>query len=108
SGWNKPWEWLGRSCFPQERCEYGPILRWGEVATPGDQTADAHGMLRHQVATHRARALLAPPADGALTSTGSSIQRPSWRSFPSPRTAHAMPEIPAIQKPESQTRGYTL
>lgn len=60
------------------------------------------------VSTHRTIALFDPPADGALTGIVGAIKRFPFGSFPRAVARQAVPEIPPIQKQESETIGQTL
>ena len=98
----------GSSCLLQESCHVSSVLRIEEVATPGEQATDAHRILGHLVATHGVIAFFDPPADGALTGIVGAIERFPFGSFPFAIARQAMPQVPAIQKQESQTIGQTL
>ncbi len=95
----------GSSCLLQEHWQVGSVLRREEVATPGKQATNAHGILRNLVATHRAIALFDPPTDGTLTSIVGAIEGFPFGSFPLAIARQAMPQVPAIQKQEPQAIG---
>jgi len=84
------------------------VLRIEEVATPGKQATDAHRMLRHLVAPHRAIALFDPPADGTLRGIVGAIEGFPFGSFPRAVARQARPQVPAIQKQEPQAIGEAL
>ena len=84
-----------RSGLLQEPCQDGSVLRIEEVATPGKQATDAHGILGHLVATHGTIAFFDPPADGTLKSIIGAIKRFSCGSFPRAVPRQAMPQVPA-------------
>src|SRR5260370_41882812 len=107
------------------RVDYMTVMRWIRTGlldveairqgkrnrhrfTPGQQATDAHRMLGHLVATHRAIALLDPPANGTLTAIVGAIEGFSLGSFPLAIACQAMPEVPAIQKQEPQAIGQSL
>ena len=97
-----------RSGLLQEPCQIGTVLSIEEVATPGKPPTNAHRVLRHFVAPHRAIALFDPPADGALRGVVGAIERFALGPFPGAVARQAMPEIPTIQKQESETICQTL
>ena len=91
----------------QQPFQIGSVLTSQEVATPGQEATDPHGILRHFVAAHTAIALFDPPADGPLSCIISAIKRFSFGAFPVPIARQAMPEIPAIEKQEPQAISQT-
>ena len=87
-----------RSGVLQKHRQIGSVLGREEVATPGEQTTDAHRILRHLVATHTAIAFFDPPANGTLTGIVGPIERFPVGPFPLAVTRQTMPQVPSIEK----------
>ena len=92
-------------CLLRESWQVSSVLRIEEVATPSKEATDAHRILGHFVATHRAIAFFDPPADGTLTGIVGAIERFSLRPFPLAIARQAMPEMEA--DPETRAAGDT-
>src|SRR2546430_17591899 len=105
------WEGEGKPCvlpvcirLPKQQGQVGPTPA-KKVAAPSQKTADAQGILRHLVAAHRAIAFLDPPANGALASIIGAIQLLAVGSTPLAIARQTAPQVPAIQKHETQPIG---
>jgi hypothetical protein len=89
------------ACLLQNQRQVGSLVTGEEVATPGEQTTDTHRILWNFIAPHATIAFFNPPIDGALTGIVSPIELFALGPFPLSTACQAMPQVPAIQKPES-------
>src|SRR2546425_3658556 len=92
--------------LPKRHAKTAPAT--GEkVAAPSQQAADAEGIGWDDVSTHCAIALLNPPANGSLAGVIGAIQLLLVGATPLAIACQAAPQIPAIQKQETEPIGQT-